>query len=75
MKVIMSERFPDRISNFKMSENEYRNFENNYSGLCLACGYEQDGVEPDACSYNCDQCDEEKVFGVPELLLMGRIRF
>ena len=40
-----------------------------YIGICLACGHEQDGVEPDACRYACDRCDACQVYGAEELLL------
>lgn len=38
-------------------------------GLCLACGEEQDGCEPDARRYECEACGEHKVYGAQELLL------
>lgn len=41
-------------------------------GVCLACGAEADGVEPDARKYNCETCDEPRVYGLEELLIMGR---
>ena len=40
-----------------------------YIGVCVSCGHEQDGVEPDARRYTCEECGEEKVFGAEELLL------
>lgn len=40
-------------------------------GFCLACGAVNDGVEPDARSYKCEACDEHKVYGAEELVLMG----
>lgn len=39
-------------------------------GFCLACGYEQDGCEPDARNYECEECGERQVFGAEEVLLM-----
>lgn len=39
-------------------------------GFCLACGCEQDGCEPDARGYDCDQCGEPKVYGAEEVLFM-----
>jgi hypothetical protein len=39
-------------------------------GFCLACGAEQDGCEPDARQYPCDQCDALQVYGAEECLLM-----
>jgi hypothetical protein len=40
-------------------------------GLCLRCGEERYGTEPDARRYPCEGCDEKQVYGVQELLLMG----
>lgn len=38
-------------------------------GICIACGTDVEGVEPDAEMYKCESCGEEAVFGVEELLL------
>ena len=27
-----------------------------YLGICIACGFEQEGVEPDARKYTCHDC-------------------
>ena len=40
-----------------------------YIGICIKCGYEQEGVEPDACKYECEDCGNRTVFGAEELLL------
>jgi Zn finger protein HypA/HybF involved in hydrogenase expression len=40
-------------------------------GLCLACGAEQDGCEPDARRYECESCGERQVYGADEVLMMG----
>jgi hypothetical protein len=37
-------------------------------GLCLACGEDADGCEPDARRYPCECCGERQVYGA-ELLL------
>jgi hypothetical protein len=42
-------------------------------GVCLACGAEADGCEPDARNYTCDNCGEDQVFGASEALLGGLI--
>ena len=42
-----------------------------HRGFCLACGQTAYGVEPDARRYPCDHCEEPKVYGIEELLLMG----
>ena len=39
-------------------------------GFCIACGFETDGCEPDACNYPFDDCGENKVFGASEIMLM-----
>lgn len=39
-------------------------------GFCLACGYEQDGCEPDMRKGRCDECGARKVFGAEEILMM-----
>lgn len=42
-------------------------------GLCIACGAEANGVEPDARHYECESCGMKKVFGLEELILMGMV--
>lgn len=39
-------------------------------GFCLACGHEQDGCEPDARRYTCEECGEKRVYGAEEILIM-----
>lgn len=38
-------------------------------GICTACGADADGVEPDACGYECEECGEPAVYGAEELAL------
>jgi len=40
-------------------------------GICIACGAEADGCEPDAARYTCEACDEKQVYGSDELLIRG----
>lgn len=40
-------------------------------GVCLACGEDAEGCEPDARRYPCDNCGRRLVFGAYELLLSG----
>jgi hypothetical protein len=42
----------------------------NSPGLCLVCGNEQEGCEPDARNYECESCGAEQVFGAEELVLV-----
>lgn len=39
-------------------------------GFCVRCGHEQDGCEPDARRYECEECGERAVFGASEIVLM-----
>ena len=57
----------------KMTEDQFRQFDEDSYGICVACGFEQDGCEPDARNYECHDCGEESVFGVSELLISGEI--
>ncbi len=38
-------------------------------GFCKICGFEQDGCEPDAQNYVCENCGAEQVFGAEWLLM------
>jgi hypothetical protein len=38
-------------------------------GICILCGADADGCEPDARRYVCEQCGERGVYGAEELLL------
>jgi hypothetical protein len=40
-------------------------------GICLHCGEDAMGVEPDARHYKCEWCGNEAVFGASEILLIG----
>jgi len=42
-------------------------------GICLACGEEHYGVEPDARRYDCESCGKPEVYGLEEAVLMGRV--
>lgn len=37
-------------------------------GLCIECGSDAEGVEPDARGYRCGACDGLGVYGAEELL-------
>ena len=57
----------------KLSYEEYKCAESDYTGYCRACGAERDSCEPDARNYECYECGENEVFGAPELLIMGEL--
>lgn len=41
-----------------------------YLGFCTECDTEHEGIEPDACGYECEACGEHAVYGAEELLIM-----
>ena len=44
--------------------------EDGTTGFCITCGHMQDGCEPDACEYPCENCGKNAVYGAEEILLM-----
>ena len=60
---------------FYLTQDEYHAMREEYSGFCTACGAEVSGIEPDASKCICDECDNNSVFGIEELLLMGQVEF
>lgn len=58
---------------FRMTQEEYEDATEGYEGRCLACGAVHGECEPDARRYPCDECEAEQVYGVEELLMMGRV--
>lgn len=40
-------------------------------GICIYCGEDQHGCEPDARKYRCESCNLNGVYGAEELLLMS----
>ena len=58
---------------FKMTLREFKDRAHDNEGGCLKCGFEAYGVEPDARHYECEECGHDAVFGLEELLLMGRV--
>jgi len=39
------------------------------TGICVLCGSEQDGCEPDARCYRCEACGGNGVYGAEELIV------
>lgn len=40
-------------------------------GVCMACGADADGVEPDAENYVCESCRSPAVYGAQQALIAG----
>lgn len=38
-------------------------------GICVLCGEDAEGCEPDARRYECESCGERGVYGTEELLM------
>ena len=38
-------------------------------GICIACGADAEGCEPDVREYECEACGERAVYGTEELVL------
>lgn len=51
-----------------LAESQMFGLEN--PGVCLACGAERDGCEPDAHNYECYECGQHKVMGATDLMMM-----
>ena len=58
---------------FIFSESDYYELRESYAGFCTSCGAEVYGVEPDARKYKCEECGQNSVFGIEELLMMGKV--
>ncbi len=52
-----------------MAEQSMFGMEDN--GICLGCGADAMGVEPDARQYECGQCGASRVYGAEEILLLN----
>ena len=39
------------------------------TGVCIECGEDQGGVEPDASGYKCEACGKRAVMGAEEIVL------
>lgn len=55
------------------TEDEYLEFEEGMEGICIDCGNTQYGCKPDARKYTCEDCENNTVYGLPELLTMGKV--
>jgi hypothetical protein len=60
-----------KLLSFSIEEIEQA--DNEMQGFCIVCGHLQDGCEPDARKYQCDECGERRVYGAAELAIMGLV--
>ena len=61
-----------KVRSISMTESECFELHDD-GGICLGCDSTQSPVEPDAKRVNCESCGKPSVYGVAQLLLMGRI--
>lgn len=52
----------------------YEELQEGYGGICLSCGaFRWDSCEPDAEDYPCEECGENRVYGIEQVLICGEI--
>jgi hypothetical protein len=61
------------LGKVKITESIYHSLDSESAGICLHCGIVETGIEPDARGYECSECEQKKVYGTQELILMGWI--
>lgn len=44
-----------------------------HRGFCLACGREQNGIEPDAHNIKCEHCHAHRVYGAEQIIIEGLV--
>lgn len=63
-----------KVYALEVTEDEFRNLSNEYCGFCFHCGSVKYGdCEPDARDYECEDCGENRVYGIEESLMYNRI--
>lgn len=54
-----------------IAEAEENTFGLGNTGICVGCGEDRGGCEPDARRYPCESCGRDLVFGAEEIILCG----
>jgi len=62
------------INIYGVTQADYLECDDSNTGICLNCGEPREGCEPDARRYHCEACGQDKAYGLPEALMMGRLR-
>lgn len=55
------------------TEEEFTDFTEGDEGICVNCGNTQFCCEPDTRKYTCEDCEQNTVYCVEELLIMGKL--
>lgn len=59
---------------FPITKEDFERLNEENGGICLACGALQDsGIEPDVEGYTCSECNEDKVCGIEQAVLLGQL--
>lgn len=59
-----------------VSKADFIDAQEDNMGFCLVCKeFTRDCTEPDACYYDCPECENDSVFGAEQSLLEGLITF
>lgn len=62
----------EKVTAWFISLDEYEEMDQFSQGVCLGCGEVRDCCEPDARKYKCEECEQNRVYGAAELVLIGR---
>jgi hypothetical protein len=57
-----------------ITSEEYARLNEDSVGVCIGCGMEADGCEPDTRERECEACSQNKVYGLEELMIMNLIQ-
>ena len=58
----------------EMTEDEYKEHQEGYDGICLNCAsFRYGDTEPDAEEYHCEFCESDEVQGIENALISGNI--
>ena len=58
----------------QVTDEEYQTATRDYLGWCTSCEeFTRDNTEPDAENYNCPKCEENRVIGAENALILGEI--
>lgn len=58
----------------EMTEAEYIEYREEYLGICMNCGSQVKGCEPDMIDGPCESCDNGRAYGIEELLITDQIK-
>lgn len=75
MNIIKQRQFFSRKINGTLKYFESMRHSDGNFGYCVRCHEEHFSIEPDAENYHCDNCNENSVQGIDNLVISGQIRY